>query len=86
MYSIVQYCCGAVSSYATNFQKTSAKGGYQVTLSIIGSLAKLNKVIKIADISNQRKTERKAFLAIAIAFGADAKPFNKANDMLNQDG
>ena len=48
-------------------------------------LAKLGKAVKIADASNQRKAKSKAVSAVSIAFREDAKPFDKADSMLNKD-
>ena len=51
----------------------------------IRPLAKLSEAVKIADASNQREAESKAFSAIAVTFREDTKPFNKANGVFNKD-
>ena len=48
-------------------------------------LAKLGKAVKIADTSNQRKAKRETMPAVAIAFRENAKPFDKADGVFNQD-
>ena len=51
----------------------------------IRPLAKLGKAVKIADTSNQRKAKRETMPAVAIAFRENAKPFDKADSVFNQD-
>ena len=48
-------------------------------------LAKLGKAVKITDTSNQRKAKCEAMPAVAIAFRENAKPFDKADSVFNQD-
>ena len=51
----------------------------------IRPLAKLGKTVKIADSSNQRKAKCETMPAVAIAFRENAKPFDKADSVFNQD-
>ena len=77
-------------------QKSSTYVSYQPTASVLLSskpfqqrnirpLAKLGKAVKIADTSNQRKAKCEAMPAVAIAFRENAKPFDKADGVFNQD-
>ena len=50
-----------------------------------GPLAKLGKTVKIADTSNQRKAKRETMPAVAVAFRENAKSFDKADGVFNQD-
>ena len=51
----------------------------------IRPLAKLGKAVKIADTSSQRKAKCETMPAVAIAFRENAKPFDKADSVFNQD-
>lgn len=48
-------------------------------------LAKLDKAVKVADASNQRKAKCKTVSAIAVALREDAKSFDKADSVFNKD-
>ena len=51
----------------------------------IGPLAKLGKTVKITDTSNQRKAKCETTPAVAVAFRENAKSFDKADGVFNQD-
>ena len=48
-------------------------------------LAKLDKAVKVADASNQRKAKCKTVSAIAVALREDTKSFDKADNVFNKD-
>ena len=48
-------------------------------------LAKLDKAVKVADASNQRKAKCKTISAIAVALREDTKSFDKADSVFNKD-
>ncbi len=47
-------------------------------------LAKLGKAVKVANTSDQRKTESKTISAVAVTFRLDTESFNEADDMLHK--
>lgn len=47
--------------------------------------AKLSKVVKITDISDQRKSEGETLSAVGIAFGEDTKPFDETDSVFHKD-
>ena len=51
----------------------------------IRPLAKLDKAVKVADASNQRKAKCKTVSAIAVALREDTKSFDKADSVFNKD-
>lgn len=51
----------------------------------IRPLAKLDKAVKVADASNQRKAKVKTVSVVTIAFREDTKPFDKADSVHNKD-
>ena len=51
----------------------------------IRPLAKLDKAVKVADASNQRKAKCKTVSAIAVALREDTKSFDKADNVFNKD-
>ena len=51
---------------------------------IIRLLAKLEKAVKIADTSNQRKAKRETMPTVAIAFRENRKPFNESDSVFNR--
>ena len=51
----------------------------------IRPLAKLDKAVKVADASNQRKAKCKTISAIAVALREDTKSFDKADNVFNKD-
>ena len=52
---------------------------------IIRPLAKLSKAVKVADASNQGKTEGKALSSVTVTFREDTKPFEKTDGVFNKD-
>ena len=48
-------------------------------------LAKLSKAVKVADASNQGKTEGKALSSVTVTFREDTKPFEKTDGVFNKD-
>lgn len=60
-------------------------GARKVLLTNIRPLAKLDKAVKVADASNQRKAKCKTVSAIAVALREDAKSFDKADSVFNKD-
>ena len=48
-------------------------------------LAKLNKAVKIADASDQRKAKSKTLSTVTVALRKDAKSFDKADSVFDED-
>ena len=48
-------------------------------------LAKLAQAVKVADASNQGKTEGKALSSVTVTFREDTKPYDKADGVFNKD-
>jgi len=57
----------------------------KLQLGITRPLAKLDKAVKVADASNQRKAKCKTVSAIAVALREDTKSFYKADSVFNKD-
>ena len=51
----------------------------------IRPLAKLSKAVKVADTSNQGKSEGKALSPVTVTLREDTKPFEKTDGVFNKD-
>lgn len=91
--SLVRHTSAAThSSYVSAYCGAASGIGLQPSPEVryngeiyIRPLAKLSKAVKVADASNQGKTEGKALSSVTVTFREDTKPFEKTDGVFNKD-
>ena len=71
--------------YGTTYKVDAESNNGRGQTDFIRPLAKLSKAVKVADASNQGKTEGKALSSVTVTFREDTKPFEKTDGVFNKD-